>query len=813
MLSFRRTTTYVALLVCLLTIWALPIAGMPTGRVYAESNGAKKGIDMQASVGYQGVVKEGRWFPVFFTLTNQTANDISGELVMSVRSQWSGQMINYAVKAQLPKDTPIQLSIALPGMPLAKNNHHIRFYEGSSETGKQIALTGTQSYLTNTMTSNNTIGVLARDPDTLNFMPTLNQRGYNIQVLPIEPNELPEDAQMLDALDMLVLNDVSSDSWSQAQVEAITKWVKRGGTLIAAGGAGFSKTAGPLAELIPVTANGTRTITSTAGLAAASGKPLKLSSPLTVSDGTAKEGSQILLEEEGVPLAVKWPVGTGEVMYVAFDPSLEPMASWSGSPGLWAKLLQHHLQVLQPGVGFVQMGGNSFWELQTVADMFPSIKMPRFSILFYLFLAYLLIVAPLLFIMLKRMDRREWAWWIIPSIAIISSVAIFFIGASDKNSTLTHTVRTVELTGAGDGLQSGVTAVFSPAGGTVNVKFNEAQSLVPYPNDNGFGGSGGGVDDNALQTVYSGSQNAEVKWLEVPFWSTRKTYTDRALVTDTGQIQTVFDSEGQNSKISLTNKTAADMTDVHVLWNGLSYKVGDLKVGSSGSAAVRPKTTPYSGGYVDYASMMFPYPTNGRNDQYARERRLVNAYLNDSTNKGGAMLGSNQPVIIGFTESTQPWFEVNGKQVKSDTLTMWVQRITIDPVKGDRITLPYGMLPPNIKSTTMAQTESRSDGWMALTKGDLLFEYSLPAIQGAAYEKLSIAISTVSGQNQPALSIWNEREGKWAAVTGGGMNWEMKASDYVTAAGTINMKYTVSGDMRVETVMPQIALEGKVKKP
>jgi len=812
---FRRVIIFV--LSCIILSVSIPlIADVQTGKVHAEAATGAKGIDMQVSIGYQGMVKEGRWFPATFVLTNQTNRELAGELVVSVQSPWSNNRVEYAVKAQLPKETPIQLSLALPGVSLTKNNNSIRFYEGTREKGTEIKLGKGKEYLTNTLTPNNTIAIVSRDRDTLNFMPTLNQRGYSITTLPIESSALPVQALMLDTLDILVLNDVASDQWGKAQVDAISSWVKGGGTLVLAGGAGYAKTAEAFAELAPVTIKGTQALATTAALSSYGGKPLTLTAPLTIASVEPNEGSEVLLQEAGVPLAVQKKIGHGQVIFVAFDPSLEPLASWSGSPIVWSKLLQQQLQILQQGFNGMRMGSNSFWEMQSIADMFPSIKMPHFSTLLYLFLGYLLIVAPILFLVLKRLDRREWAWWIIPSIAVVSSIAIFMIGAADKSTTLTHTVRSVELTGDGNGTMVGATSVFSPTGGSVKVHYGEELSLVPYSTYDGFG-MGGTGDNDAAQTIYMGSGGTEVHWRDVSYWSTRKAYIDRMNVSDVGSLDSKMETSGSDTAIEVTNNTHAALTDVYVLWNTSVYKVGDLGVGASGQVKVSPLQQSTQMGYIDYAGQMFPYSNRRGADSRERERRLVMGYMNEKLNNGNLVYsgnnisGANQPLIVGYTESKEPAVEVNGKPVKSDMLTLWVQPIKIELVHGSKVEIPMGTVLPFFGASTMPERDTRPDGWLGLVKGELEFEYSLPLIQQASYEKLTVEVGSLPGQNLASLMIWNEQGNKWEQLPGSVPRWELKAEPFILQGGTIKLKYVVNSESKVEATIPQIALEGTVK--
>ncbi|CAH1197724.1 hypothetical protein PAECIP111893_00914 [Paenibacillus plantiphilus] len=785
------------------------------GRTAVAAPADETGIEIQSSAGYQGEIKGQRWFPAHFTLTNRTGRELSGELVVSVLSSYNGSKSDYSVKAELPMDTPITLSLALPSSQLGKTGSLIRFFENSAESGRTVKLLG-NNYLSGTLSESNMIGIVARDPDTLNFMPMLNQKGYSIKTLPLQPEQLPEDSLQLNMLDVLLLNDVASDGLSEGQQEAITEWVSGGGTLILSGGAGYEKTAGPFQAIAPVTVQGTRTITSTDSLSSyVGGKKLVLQSPLTVSSATIGDGTAQLMEGE-VVLAAQRSMGLGKVLYVAFDPSLEPMASWGGSAGLWAKLMGKVLQNTQAGVVFNHNGYSPYWELQSAVNMFPSINNPQFMMLLYLFLGYVFIVAPLLFVLLKRMDRREWAWWIIPTIAIISTVTIFFVGASDKNSTLAHTIRVMELNGKGEGTQFGASSVFIPTGGDVRMSFHTGQAPLLYENaDAGFSGPLGRdlSDDTSLQLVTRTDQGTEIRWNDVPYWSTRRTFLDQETVADTGQLEAAMENSDKGPILRVANKTNAGLSDVHLIWNGQVVKIGDLEIGKSGSALV-PVTG--AGGqqmYQDYGSQIFPYTSSSSQDTSQRERILLNVYLNSQMN-AGKFGNTNRIVVVGFSKDTEPFFQVNGQEVKSNSVTLWAQKVDLNVLMGDQVSIMPGMIIPELKSTTIKMLDQRPNGTIIAAKGELVFSYMLPDIEDVVYDKLMIHSRSMNANpTSVKLSIWNEKQGKWAEMTGNGSSWELQsAQDYMSKDRTVLMRFDVLDDIQYEIAYPQIALEGKVKR-
>ena len=242
--------------------------------------------------------------------------DLKGEVVISVISPYGGMTTDYVVPVELPKETPVELTVSLPGTQLSKDNNKIRFFEGASAKGKEVAIIG-KAFLDSNGTADYTFGVLASDPDTLNFMPSLNVRGYQISVMPLTPEQLPDEASLLDYFDVLAINDVATSDWSEQQVAAITGWISKGGTLILSGGAGYSKTAKAFAAIAPVEPDGGTVSQPISPEMVNAGEAKSASAgDMTLSTGKLAAGATKLLGG-GTPIAAERKLGLGKVLYIA----------------------------------------------------------------------------------------------------------------------------------------------------------------------------------------------------------------------------------------------------------------------------------------------------------------------------------------------------------------------------------------------------------------------------------------------------------------------------------------------------------------
>jgi hypothetical protein len=769
----------------------------PALAVHADGEGS--GISLQSTIGYQGSYKDGRWYPARLILTNDTEDTLKGDLVLSYING-DNVTTNSVVPLELPPGSPVQVTVGVPGVILNKDSNRIAFYEGGYNdkgTGKQL---GERGYLDSRNSLSYMIGVVSRDPDTFNFMPQLNQKGYDIAVYPLKPEDLPDETELLDSLDVIVINDIPTGDWSESRVQAIRDWVIRGGTLVLSGGAGYEQTSRAFAELAPVVAGGTSQLTSALALESAGGESLALPNGLTVSNGKAVRGTAIVVEGE-VPLAVSAEQGFGQIVYAAFDPSLEPMASWAGSSLLWAKLLS---DTLMPTSVNAAMGSggylNQYWQLNNILDLFPSIKQPELLLLIAMLGIYILVIAPMLYIVLAKADRREWAWWLIPVLSIVMGVTVFFIGSGDKRSVMSHTVEIVEISGDGHAVISGGTGIFTPAGGTVTALFDEAKPIRFY----GDNGMRNGLNSNGHYQLWSGNAETKAVWKGVPYWSTRKLWTDRqaAAAEETGTLDVSYKDDNGTSKAIVTNNTTVDLTDVYLLAQGSSTLIGDLKKGESGEAAMPSMPAQ---GYFYYGGSVFPHPTNNRQvDEHRRQRELLDMYFNRFNN---GVLQAQQPVIVGFSEDHASQYLVDGAKVQSDNLRMWIKELEPVIQTGGRVHVPAGAISPIMTSNTIQSYSSYGDGTMQISAGEMEMEYLLPNGYGVAYDKLDI--NFVNGNSNPnaVWSIWQESTGQWVELGG---SLEAPAA-YLTPAQSIRLKMVSTSEGMIW--MPQLTLEGEVLQP
>jgi hypothetical protein len=95
----------------------------------------------------------------------------------------------------------------------------------------------------------------------------------------------------------------------------------------------------------------------------------------------------------------------------------------------------------------------------------PSVDLPPIEQLFVLLVAYIALIGPINYIVLRRLDKREWAWVTIPALVVVFAVGSYGLGASLKGSdVIVNEVGVVRAAqGSGRGIGQVYVGIYSPS--------------------------------------------------------------------------------------------------------------------------------------------------------------------------------------------------------------------------------------------------------------------------------------------------------------------------------------------------------------
>ncbi len=796
----RLTISFTALLLSILVAGSL-LSVLPA-RTNAAEQTNENGLRVSTEFGYGGKVNDGRWTPLKVTLTSD--KDLSGDLVVQMLPQNGMGESTYVRRVELPAGTAKEVTFAVTGSSYSRTTSLIRFYPGSVEKGKSLAFTEGRAYISSSSQYGGIVGVLASDPDTMNFMSLVPATGTNVSAIPLEAKDIGSDPMLLEGLDVLVINDFASDTLNEDQLKAIHTWVSRGGTLLLGGGAGYDKSAAGLEDLSPIEAAGGTVSVPASPLAVGTSEPLQAGASLTVSRAAAKEGATVSYRSGDQPLIASMPVQAGHVWYTGYDLALEPMASWAGNSAIWGKLLRDSLNGHSNGGGMVGANpafSSNLYNLSYTLDFFPSLHMPKLSLLVWLLVIYVVIVAPLLYLLLRKFDKREWAWLCIPLVAVLSSGAIYLAGSSDKTSEIAHTLSYVTLDGEGEGVRHSATALFVPSAGDYKVNFPTGTRLSMMGTDNWMG-SNGEVSGRLTHFVREEADKSELRLGDMSYWSVAKFTVEEPGNQKTGKMEAKLTVDDQGEVVGqVTNATGQRLDDAALIAGGKLYKLGTLEPDAQAKLG---KGMALSAGYYDLGSYLFPAQTSNA-DPYIRQRSMTQ----NIPASGALNNGMQNAFLIAFAEDKNDKLNVGGKQVKNDRLSLYTQPVSIGIAQEGEIDIPYGYIGGSVIHTNTTQVNDDGMGRIGASPGTMTLGYSLPDLANVNYKKLDIRISggvpkTIN------VEIQNEKSGEWEAV-----NWKNgsasfdKASDYLVDGSQVQLRIRVNEWTSMP--LPEIKLKGAVQ--
>lgn len=441
----------------------------------AVARGATADVTLSAGAFLGGHVRVGAWTAVEVTVTN-AGPTIQGELRLT--SQQQGRS-TYGVEVDLPTGS----------------NKSYTLYTQPSVFGRQIQVAlveGAQTLATVEIpvTPHNAneqlLVVVADRPESL--IPdltgaNLGPPGRTTTVISVSPADLPPRIEAWSAVDRLVWQDRDATELSTEQLRAMRGWLDAGGQLVILGGTtGGATLAGFPDDLLPYRPTTTVDVPPD-DLAGLLGEIPPDAQPLPALSGTL-EGGSAMAQSGGQVIAAEMDHGQGSVTLIGFSPAQPWLEGSAAARDLWRRLLPS-----TGGTGTSLVIPEDF-QVMSALNNLPAVQLPPVEGLFGLLLAYIVLIGPVNYIVLGRLDRREWAWLTMPVLVVIFVVASYTVGTLLRGTDVI--INEVAIVRGSPGSQEALgqvyVGVFSPSRQTYEVRV-ERDALLSNPRSQQDSGS------------------------------------------------------------------------------------------------------------------------------------------------------------------------------------------------------------------------------------------------------------------------------------------------------------------------------------
>jgi hypothetical protein len=434
---------------------------------------------MTARVLLQGHARVGSWMAIEVHLHNDGPS-ISGELRLQGGSLGATR---YALAVQL--DSPSDKTWILHAQPPSSFGPQL---EVVLVSGSQILLRQKVA-VTVHESGQLVVGVVAENAPkivgSLSLPAVQNQQPA--VVVPLTVADLPARIEAWSALDRLVWQDVDAASLSTEQLTAMRGWLALGGRLVIIGGSGgIGALAGFPDDILPYRPTSTIDVAADS-LTSLLGSPPKDAADVPAMSGDLSRGRVLATSADRV-VAAQAVYGSGSVTILGIDPTVGWVAEATASRSLWPALIPARSD------GTVAMTDDS--QIVGAVSNLPSLALPPLGGLLLLLFGYVALIGPINYLILRRLDRREWAWITMPILIVGFALGAYAFGSALRGSSvIVNEVGIVR--GAPDATEGSAQVylgVFSPSRGVYQVSVPGGALLSSPIAGDVFGGSNAGLD-------------------------------------------------------------------------------------------------------------------------------------------------------------------------------------------------------------------------------------------------------------------------------------------------------------------------------
>jgi hypothetical protein len=609
-----------------------------------------------------------------------------------------------------------------------------------------------------------------------NLRPQLISRAAGLpEPIPLTAGDLPDRPEPLHGVESIIWA-ADSGTQTEAQRRSLQRWIAAGGQLIVVGGPDWQARAAAFLDMLPVEGITSIDGASVAPLVDWIGAELPAGGETaTTSVGTLRPGAANLVGAEDGVLFAAATRGAGRISWLGVDLATAPFRAWPGAPLFWSRLLpDDRLQQQFVGRGLVDDEVASAM-VQALSDL-PALEVPPAELLLAVLVAYILLIGPLSYLVLRRLDRRELAWITAPVLVIMFTTGTYGLGASLKGSDIiVNEIAVVRSTPGGtEASVSSFAGVYSPTRATYDVTVRGDALFSGLRNLNE------GEPSAALRYATEQGDPSHLRGLAVGV-SALKAVRAETVIGYSPSLRVAWSSTEAGVEGTVTNDGETAVEDVAVISESGGILIGTLEAG--GSKAFTMSTRNFSGSAA--SEQVYGFSTGGKGSAAERQslvrRQVIDAlvgYGGSGSGGGGPGSGIDRgPFLIGWQTDASPMpVEIDG-QVAQHYRQM-VEVLSSNPQLGPgTVRIGPSQMVTGLISSAGAVDESEP-GYVQIGEGEAIFQVNLPLeASGLAPSSIEVIAGGDPGiifHNQgnmsatlPAgyrLSVYDHRAGDWIDV-------------------------------------------------
>ncbi|SOC25673.1 hypothetical protein SAMN05880501_11919 [Ureibacillus xyleni] len=780
--------------------------------IHTNTASAAPKLEVKAEAGISNKVKYFTPLPLKLTITNN-GSAFSGDLVIDAAESYAvGSGLVYSLDIAEGETKTVQLYLnGLSDDYMYSGNQQknlFYFYEGGIEEGELIKFSGDKIVRPQFHEPEATfIYALTENRDRLTVLqrmrPFSNMNVEAFYLNQIKDFEFPDNKKGLEVANVLAIDETNITDFSEKQQQAILEWVRQGGKLLIGASDQVESSVGIFKEYLPLALSQERVSVSQSSLEKLSNNG-KFTQGIEVYKASEKEGSIRLLAEGDTVLASATKLDQGQIIQTTFSLGDEPLATMDG----YAKLLSSILKLqtpMQNNYGGMYYGNyNDYlpYEVGGVNELFPSFEVST-TMLVVIIVIYILFIGPLLYFILKRADKREHAWWIIPVVSIGLSVAMFIFGAKDR---LTQSqIQQSAFYKVEDNRLSGhyVETILTNRNGDFSFAIDENTTAVATRNRNYYMGSPSQEAIHEKSYVKEHANSSTITLKNLNYWSVQSIVG-----------QTKIDNAGNmDIQLKVTNGKVTG-----TIKNNFPFKLNDVSIWSGSReielGEIEPNGTLEVSKDIKGAVLLSPSMGNYNYSQPMTKADLMPFRIEKLKYGAGSLVqGERLPAITAWTEEALVGIELDGS-AENSPISYIIQTFEPDLELSGEFTLDKDALNETIEPTSNSgYTELMNEAtneWF-LDKGDYGYISWIPEelLEKSTWTEISVS-------NKAAipieLAIWNMKTQQFEAISEKSASITTNLEHYISEDGQVKLQITVNDNSNGGPIkLPDVKIKGVAK--
>ncbi|HWJ80469.1 MAG TPA: hypothetical protein VNR61_20595 [Niallia sp.] len=749
-------------------------------------------ISITTEAGLDGKVVDGKAFLLKVTLEN-SGKDFKGDLLIPFSPSYETGGYN-VVNVDIPANSKKTYSVTVPGISSDSNytNNKMKLYEGKWQDGKSVTFLGKKE-VTIQLITEYTLGILSDHYDQ--FKELRKIPSYSIHTTEITKDDLPDNDTALDTLSFLLVDQFALSDLSESQQQALKKWIQNGGVLLTSGTKNGKQAYGNLETDMPLSLGDEKESMSVTAL-----QNSKEEFQLESFQSKLTKQAEAISIHNNQPILGVTSLGEGKIIQSSFSLSDNKLVNWQEySRWIGNVLLTNTNEQLVNS----QYGGNPlnnlYYGFAESNEYFKSSAISLGTLLLILAI-YLIIIVPILYFGLKKMDKREHAWWIIPVISIVLSVGMFISGAKDRignvqfNEMGIYQFKNQQL----NGYQA--TTLLSNKSGDFTLTYDKADyHLLPYKTD-------GSLMKDAV--IKEKRKSNEIIFPSVEYWSSRTMFGTSSLTQKEGFTHKFTLTEDKISG-ELTNHFPYSFYKVFIWSGNEQLDIGAIKAGETKKINITRKEKYFKKPFDStYGSSGYDY--NGKDINEYRELVLKDA-INANNLWQGASFGS--PLIIGITKDEIVDVRLVEGKAKKNITNMILQPLNVTNHFPGKLTLQEDDLDQDIEiiNGKIYSMNFANDDLM-VEDGEYIYSLSVPdsyQSEKLSFDSLTILPVTNLGLK---LSVYNHKNKEYETFNTNFTANKEKVEAYFDGNKQIKIKVekATNGDPYLQ--LPTVKIKGEIKE-